>query len=71
MSANKHKYNQEMKDDFFRDGKGKSVVKYKQTKGKYKSYLGVPLEWLDDTQDDREGKIELALLTYTNNLGTQ
>lgn len=59
-----------MKDDYFRDGKGKSAAK-KQVDDKYKSYLGVPLKWLDDSQDDRDGKVELGLLTYTKNLSSR
>ncbi|MGD0959815.1 MAG: hypothetical protein ABSB19_08415 [Methylomonas sp.] len=62
MPSKKHKHNQEMKDDFFQDGKGKPAVKYKDVKGKYKTCLSVAVDWLDDAQDDREGEVTMALL---------
>lgn len=61
MTFKTYKYN----DDRWQDGKGKSLTKYKDVRGKKKMYLEISLDRLDESSDDPSGNEALVLLTNT------
>lgn len=67
MPSKKHNYHHSMKNDNFQGEKGKSAVKFKEDRSKYKMCLR-KLDWVDDLPEDRQEKVALSLLSNASSI---